>query len=101
MTKTLVRALAATLLLASAAASYVTAQRSPRLLVLNKEDAAMVIVDPDSGAVLGKIGVGVQPHELVASTDGKTAFASNYDTGPAPRHTISIIAIPAQTHLRR
>ncbi|HYM22100.1 MAG TPA: cytochrome D1 domain-containing protein [Vicinamibacterales bacterium] len=78
------------------------AQRSrPRLLVLNKEDAAMVIVDPDSGSVLGKVGVGVQPHELVASTDGKTAFASNYGTGPQPGHTISMIDIAGQKEVRR
>jgi YVTN family beta-propeller protein len=83
-------------------AAPVNAQRpSGRLLVLNKEDAAMVIVDPESGAVVGKVGVGVQPHELVASTDGKTAFASNYGTGPAPGHTISMIDIAAQKELRR
>src|SRR5213075_2401452 len=72
-----------------------------RLLVLNKEDAAMVIVDPESGSVLGKVGVGVQPHELVVSTDGKTAFASNYGTGPQPGHTISMIDVAAQKELRR
>lgn len=61
----------------------------------------MVIVDPDSGTVLGKVGVGVQPHELVASTDGRTAFASNYGTGPAPGHTISMIDIAARKEMRR
>jgi len=71
------------------------------LLVLNKEDAAMVIVDPDSGSVLGKVGVGVQPHELVVSTDGKTAFASNYGSGPDPGHTISMIDVAARKELRR
>jgi YVTN family beta-propeller protein len=61
----------------------------------------MVVVDPDSGAVLGKVGVGVQPHELVASTDGNTAFASNYGTGPQPGHTISMIDVAARKELRR
>ncbi len=72
-----------------------------RLLVLNKEDATFVIVNPDSGAVLGKVPVGQGPHELVASTDGKYAFASNYGTGPAPGHTISMIDIAALKELRR
>ena len=72
-----------------------------RLLVLNKEDATFVIVNPDSGAVLGKVPVGQGPHELVASSDGKYAFASNYGTGPAPGHTISMIDIAAQKELRR
>src|SRR5262249_25980561 len=72
-----------------------------RLLVLNKEDATFVIVNPESGAVLGKVPVGQGPHELVASTDGKYAFASNYGTGAAPGHTISMIDIAAQKELRR
>src|SRR5438874_3885833 len=72
-----------------------------RLLVLNKEDATFVIVNPDSGAVLAKVGVGQGPHELIASADGKYAFASNYGTGGAPGHTISMIDIAAQKELRR
>src|SRR5438445_9253054 len=80
----------------------VTAQSSSgRLLVLNKEDATFVIVNPDSGAVLGTVPVGQGPHELVASSDGKYAFASNYGTGQAPGHTISMIDIAAQKELRR
>jgi YVTN family beta-propeller protein len=72
-----------------------------RLLVLNKEDATFVIVNPESGAVLAKVGVGQGPHELVASADGKYAFASNYGGGGAPGHTISMIDIAAQKELRR
>jgi YVTN family beta-propeller protein len=75
--------------------------RSSRLLVLNKDDANMAIVDPESGQVLGRVPVGDQPHELVASTDGKTAFASNYGTGPAPGHTISMIDIAFRKEVRR
>jgi YVTN family beta-propeller protein len=37
----------------------------------------------------------------VTSTDGRTAFASNYGTGPAPGHTISMIDIATQKELRR
>src|SRR5436305_14641130 len=72
-----------------------------RLLVLNKEDATFVIVNPDSGAILGSVPVGQGPHELVASSDGKYAFASNYGTGPAPGHTISMVDVAAQKELRR
>ena len=82
--------------------SVPTAQRAaPRLLVLNKEDANLAIVDPVSGNVLARVPVGQGPHELVTSTDGKTAFASNYGTGPAPGRTISMIDIAAQKELRR
>ncbi len=76
-------------------------RRTARLLVLNKEDATLAIVDPVSGNVLGRVPTGFQPHELVVSTDGKIAFASNYGNGPQPGHTISMIDIAAQKELRR
>jgi YVTN family beta-propeller protein len=81
---------------------FTSAQRSTaRLLVLNKEDANLAIVDPVSGAVMGRVPVGQGPHELVTSTDGRTAFASNYGTGPAPGHTISMIDLASQKEARR
>ena len=75
--------------------------KSSRLLVLNKDDMNMAIVDPESGSVLGRVAVGQGPHELATSSDGRLAFASNYGTGPAPGHTISMIDIGAQKELRR
>ncbi len=103
MTKAFRFLTAAIVVLAFAAASRTpSAQRpSSRLLVLNKEDANLAIVDPASGNVLGRVPVGQGPHELVTSTDGKIAFASNYGTGPAPGRTISMIDIAAQKELRR
>jgi YVTN family beta-propeller protein len=73
---------------------------SSRLLVLNKEDATLVIVDPVAGSMLGTVPVGQGPHELVVSTDGRFAFASNYGSG-TPGQTISMIDIAAQKELRR
>jgi YVTN family beta-propeller protein len=98
------RCLLLTVLMAglTVAASVPRAQRAPaRLLVLNKEDANLAIVDPVSGDVLGRVAVGQGPHELVASSDGKFAYASNYGTGPAPGRTISMIDLAAQKELRR
>src|SRR5262245_48655244 len=77
------------------------AQRSSRLLVLNKEDATLAIVDPASGHVLGRVPTGQGPHEVAVSNDGRLAFASNYGTGPAPGQTISMIDVAAQKELRR
>ena len=98
MLNTIVRLAAAILVTTTV---LVAQSATGRLLVLNKDDATFAIVNPDSGAVLGKVPVGQGPHELVASTDGKYAFASNYGTGPAPGHTISMIDIAAQKELRR
>jgi YVTN family beta-propeller protein len=89
-------------LLASAIVAIGYAQsRSGTLLILNKDDASMSIVDPSSGKTLGRVGVGEGPHELVASADGKYAFASNYGAGPSPGHTISMIDLASQKELRR
>ena len=83
-------------------AGTLIAQRpSPALLVLNKEDATLAFVDPATGNVTGRVPVGMGPHELVASGDGKWAFASNYGTGPAPGSTISMIDLAAKKELRR
>ncbi len=71
------------------------------LLVLNKEDAALVFVDPTSGNVLGRVPVGEGPHELVVSTDGKLAFASNYGTQGKPGNTISMIDVASRKEVRR
>lgn len=75
--------------------------RGPLLLVLNKEEATLAIVDPESRKVLGRVGTGEQPHEVVASEDGKLAFVSNYGTGPRPGKTISVIDVTAMKELRR
>ena len=98
MTKTLLCAVAGVAVVTVMLAGQTT---SGRLLVLNKEDATFVIVNPESGAILGKVPVGDGPHELITSSDGKYAFASNYGSGPAPGHTISMIDIAAQKELRR
>jgi YVTN family beta-propeller protein len=90
-------------LIATAIVAHSQSNTSPtaRLLVLNKEDATLSIIDPESGATAGTVPVGQGPHELVTSADGKVAFASNYGTGPAPGHTISMIDVAARRELRR
>ncbi len=77
------------------------AQQSPQLLVLNKEDATLSILDAASGKLLGSVPTGAGPHEVVVSDDGRTAYVSNYGTGPAPGNTISVIDIDARKEVRR
>ena len=90
---------AAALLVTSGVAAAQTP--STALIVLNKEDAALVIVDPGTKKVVGRIPTGEGPHEVAVSSDGKLAFVGNYGTGPAPGHTISVIDLVAQKELRR
>ncbi len=74
---------------------------STALVVLNKEDANLVIIDPASKTVVGRVPTGEGPHEVTVSADGKMAFVGNYGTGPAPGHTISVIDLVGQKELRR
>lgn len=73
---------------------------SPALLVLNKEDNALAIVDPATRTVVARIPVGEAPHEVTASADGKLAFVSNYGSRQ-PGHTISVIDLVAQKEIHR
>jgi YVTN family beta-propeller protein len=71
-------------------AAPLLAQSSPRLLVLNKGENTLAIVDVDSGKVLGRAQTGEGPHELAVSADGKTAYVGNYGSRE-PGHSISVI----------
>ncbi len=51
------------------------------LLVLSKQDHTLAIVDPSNLQVVAKVPVGNDPHEVIASTDGATAYVSNYGFG--------------------
>jgi YVTN family beta-propeller protein len=59
------------------------AQSTPQqtLLALSKKDQTLAIVDPSSLKLLARIPVGNDPHEVISSSDGKTAYVSNYGFG--------------------
>jgi YVTN family beta-propeller protein len=83
------------------AAGLIQAQMpSPALVVLNKEDATLVVVDPQDGKIVGKVATGEGPHEVAVSDDGKLAFVGNYG-GQTPGHTISVIDLPERKELHR
>ncbi|MHB1857598.1 MAG: beta-propeller fold lactonase family protein [Acidobacteriaceae bacterium] len=60
---------------------YAQSTPSASLLVLSKQDHTLSIVDASSLEVVGKVPVGNDPHEVIASTDGSTAYVSNYGFG--------------------
>jgi DNA-binding beta-propeller fold protein YncE len=70
---------------------------SPALLILSKTDHALAIVDPSTLQVVGHVPVGDDPHEIVASADGSTAYVSNYGFGAF--HTITPVDLVAQKQL--
>ena len=67
------------------------------LLALSKHDHTLAIVDPVSLKVLAKVPVGDDPHEVIASTDGSTAYVSNYGFGAF--HTLAVVDLVAHKAL--
>ena len=88
------------LVLAIASPSVTPRTQSGRLVVLNKEEATLVTVDPASGKVLGRVSTGEAPHEVTVSDDGKTAFVGNYGS-QTPGSTLSVIDLTSMKELRR
>lgn len=74
---------------------------SPALLVLNKSDNMLAIVDPVSLQVVAKSPAGNDPHEVVASGDGKLAFISNYGGFSGGFRTITVVDLINQKTLKK
>jgi DNA-binding beta-propeller fold protein YncE len=86
-------------LLALALSAPLLAQTTPResLLILSKQGHTVAIVDPTTLKVLVRIPVGNDPHEVIASSDGNTAYVSNYGSGAY--NTLTAVDIALQTPL--
>jgi YVTN family beta-propeller protein len=75
------------------------AQATPKraLLALSKADHVLAIIDPVSLKVIATVPVGSDPHEVIASTDGKTAYVTIYGGGSL--HEINVIDLVGQKAL--
>jgi YVTN family beta-propeller protein len=80
-------------------AGLACAQTTPQaaLLALSKQDHTLAIVDPASLHVVARVPVGDDPHEVIASADGLTAYVSNYGFGAF--HTLAVIDLVGQRSL--
>jgi YVTN family beta-propeller protein len=89
-------ALAAALL---STAIGVVAQSTPSrsLLAISKRNHTLAIVDPNTLQVIARAPVGLDPHEVIASSDGKTAYVSIY--GGGRYHALSVIDLVGQKAL--
>ena len=72
---------------------------SPALLVLAKSDESLAIVDPVSLQVVGRLPSGPDPHEVIASADGKLAYISNYGGSDSDLNTITVADLVSQKAL--
>ena len=71
------------------------AQPAATLVVLNKSDDTVSLLDPASGEGRATIGVGGGPHEVAVTADGRFAYVANYGTGPDPGRSLSILDLRA------
>jgi YVTN family beta-propeller protein len=69
------------------------------LLILAKRDMTLAIVDPETLKVIAKMPSGPDPHEVAASSDGTTAYISNYGGLGSAMHSISVVDLVHQKAL--
>jgi YVTN family beta-propeller protein len=81
------------------AANKSQAQAMPArtLLALSKSDHTLSIIDPITLKVIATAPVGSDPHEVIASADGKTAYVSIYGGGSL--HELSVVDLVGQKAL--
>ena len=76
-----------------------TAYGASLLLVLNKGDNTLATVDVATFKVKGRVPSGPDPHEVIASADGRLAFISNYNRGNGASSTLSVADLVGQKAL--
>lgn len=65
------------------------------LLVLAKADQTLSVVDPSTLKVVGRVPSGPDPHEVVASDDGRMAYIANYNGGGNIITPVDLVAMKA------
>jgi YVTN family beta-propeller protein len=82
---------------------HLAAQNTPTparaLLALEKDTTQLDIIDPNSLKIIAKVPVGPDPHEVIASADGKTAYVSDYMGRGGMHHILTVIDLVAQKPL--
>ena len=76
-----------------------TAAAADLLLAINKGDNTIAIIDAATLKVLGTAPTGPDPHEVVASADGKLAYITNYNAGNGVANSISVVDLVAMKAL--
>jgi YVTN family beta-propeller protein len=64
---------------------------SGTLIVLNKSDDSLSLIDAMTGDRLLDLPTGAGPHEVAVSPDGSLAVVSNYGRPEEPGHTLTVV----------
>jgi YVTN family beta-propeller protein len=84
----------------AAAAQSAPSSSRPTLLVLNKAENTLALVDPATMQVVARVPTGEGPHEVVVTADGRTAYVSNYGA-EKPGNSLSVIDLAARKEVKR
>jgi len=82
---------------AALAAAQSSSAPAGTLLVLSKGDLTLSVVDPSTLKVLGKVPSGPDPHEVIASSDGRMAYIANYNGGGNIITPVDLVGMKALT----
>ncbi len=99
MTKTRARFLAAAAVVWPAAAA-VSPLAAATLVVANKAEATVSLIDLETGKISATLPTGQGPHEVAVSRDGWLALVTNYGSGQAPGASLTLIDVPGAKVLR-
>lgn len=75
--------------------------KNSTLLVLNKAENTLVLIDTQNMTITARIPVGEGPHEVIATAHGKLAIVANYGTQQVLGSSLSVIDIEAKKERRR
>ncbi len=65
------------------------------LVVANKSEATVSLVDTETGEIRATLPTGNAPHEVDVSPDGRFALVGNYGTREEPGSSLTLIDVPA------
>ena len=85
-------------LIACSQENFAKAKSDSALLILNKAEATLVMVDGKTLEIIAKIPTGIGPHEVITSPDGKTAYVANYE---GKGNTLSVIDLVNKKEIKK
>lgn len=81
------------LLVLALAAIFAARAPADTLLVANKADATLSLIDLETGEVAATLPTGDGPHEVAVSPDGRRALVTDYGTRGAPGSTLTLVDV--------
>ena len=81
---------------ALAAAPDTTVPNGALLLVANKQEASLSIIEVASGKLLATVPTGQGPHEVAATRDGRFAVVANYGA-QAPGNSLTVVDLRSRS----